>query len=220
MKSMIQIVNELISGGHQVDFYVRKDGGILIRNIDGQHYTGAKGNTRAREMTGQNISEARFKQLKYATEVRMHPVKNVQVKDSIRQEFQRVKKMWNKAFKSKGGKPHPAGYFGWQRIKRTIKEQGEAEALRRIGEAEKYASGVAYSKNVQILAGFIKEAGDKFSNSALLRLAQDVLDNAYAIRDEWIYPAYKQLYDLNNLDVEDQASVNEVARLTRAILRL
>ena len=220
MKSMIQIVNELASGGHQVDFYVRKDGGILIRSIDGEHFTGAKGNARARQLTGQNISEARFKQLKYATEVRMHPVKNVEVKDSIKQEYARVKKMWNKAFKSKAGKPHPAGYFGWKRIKRTIKEQGEAEALRRIGEAEKYASGVAYSKNVQILAGFIKEAGDKFGNQALLKLAQDVLDNAYAIRDEWIYPAYKQLYDLNNIDKDNQPAVDEVARMTRAILRL
>ena len=215
MKSMIQIVNELISGGHQVNFYIRKDGGILIRNIDGEHFTGAKGNARARSMAGQTLSEARFKQLNYATQVRMHPVKNVQVKDSIREEYLRVKKMWNKAFKAKGGKPHPAGYFGWKRIKKSIQDYGEAEALRRISEAEKYASGVAYSKNVQILAGFIKEAGDKAGSAELQKLAQDVLDNAFSIREEWIYEAYKALYKLN--DGED---AKQVAQNVRRILRL
>ena len=215
MKSMMQIVNELISGGHQVNFYIRKDGGILIRNIDGEHFTGAKGNARARSMAGQTLSEARFKQLNYATQVRMHPVKNVQVKDSIREEYLRVKKMWNKAFKAKGGKPHPAGYFGWKRIKKSIRDYGEAEALRRISEAEKYASGVAYSKNVQILAGFIKEAGDKAGSAELQKLAQDVLDNAFSIREEWIYEAYKALYKLN--DGED---AKQVAQNVRRILRL
>lgn len=214
-KTTIQLVNELASAGHQINFYVRKDGGILIRSIDGQHFTGAKGNIRAREMTGQILSEARAKQLSYATEVRLHPVKGVQVKDSIRQEYLRVKKMWNKAFKSKAGKPHPAGYFGWKRIKSSIKQYGEAEALRRISEAEKYASGIAYSKNVQILVSFIRDAGAKYNSQELYALANDVEQNAYSIREEWVYNAYKKLYDLN-----DGIEPKQVAQDVRKILRL
>lgn len=211
---MIQIVNELISGGHQVDFYIRKDGGILIRKIDNEHFSGAHGNARARQMVGAQLSEARFKQLKYATQVRMHPVK-LEVKDSIKEEYQRVKKLWNKAFKSKGGKPHQAGYFGWKRIKTAIKEYGEEEALRRIGEAEKYASGYAYTKNVQHLAAYVLEAGAKLQSNELLTLAQDIYDNAYSIKEEWIYPAYEKLYDLNH-----GVDPKQVAQDVRRILRL
>jgi len=213
--TMLSIVHELLSSGHQVDFYIRKDGGILVRSIDGQHYKGAKGNIRAREMTGQKLSEARFRQLSYATQVRMHPVKNIEVKDSIKKEYQRVKKLWSKAFKSKGGKPHPAGYFGWKRIKQSIKDYGEAEALRRISEAERYATGIAYSKNVQILATFIKIAGDDKDSNELRKLSEDIIANAYSIREEWIEPAYKELYL-----IDKGVDIKQVAQNVRRILRL
>ena len=220
MKSMIQIVNELINGGHQVDFYVRKDGGILIRNIDGQHYTGAKGNARARQMTGQSISEARIKQLSFATASHKASIKEkklglAQPDDAVMQEYARVKKIWNKAFKSRAGKPHPAGYFSKRGLKYIYRTYGREEAMRRIAEAERYASGIAYQKNVEHLAYYIKEAGEKFNSNELKKLADDILANGYRIKEEYIYPAYQQLYDLNaGLDPK------EVAHRVRAILRL
>ena len=105
--------------------------------------------------------------------------------------------------------------FGWNRINRAIKEYGREEALRRIREAEKYASGLAYAKNVEQLAGFIQDAGAKYDSQALMKLAQDVMENAYAIRDEWIYPAYEALYKLN-----DGVPPEQVASNVRTILRL
>ena len=220
MKSMIQIVNELASGGHQVDFYVRKDGGILIRSIDGEHFTGAKGNARARQMTDQSISEARFKQLSFATASHKASIKEkklglAQPDDAVMQEYARVKKIWNKAFKSKAGKPHPAGYFSKKGLKYIYRTYGKEEAMRRIAEAERYATGVAYQKNVEHLAYYIKDAGEKFNSNELKKLADDILANGYQIKEEYIYPAYQQLYDLN-------AGVDpkEVARRVRAILRL
>lgn len=211
---MIQVVSELISAGHDVKFYVRKDGGILIRQIDNEHFTGAHGNARARQMVGAKLSEARAKQLHYATQVRQHPVK-VEVKDSIKQEYQRVKKLWNKAFKAKGGKPHQAGYFGWKRIKTSIKEYGEEEALRRISEAERYATGFAYAKNIQHLADYVLDAGIKLQSDEITQLALDIKENAYSIREEWIYPAYEKLYDLNH-----GIDPKQVAQEVRKILRL
>ena len=211
---MIEVVAKLQSQGHQVDFYVRKDGGILIRNIDGQRFSsGATGNKLARQMAGSTLSEARASQLKFATRARTF--KHPDLDDEVKREWQRVKKKWNKAFKAKGGKPHPAGYFGWNRINRAIKEYGREEALRRIKEAEKYASGVAYAKNVEQLAGFILDAGNKYNSDALKQLASDVLENAYMIRDEWIYPAYKRLYDLNK-----GQDPKQIANDVRTILRL
>lgn len=220
MKSMMQIVHELINGGHQVDFYIRKDGGILIRNIDGEHFTGAHGNARARSMVGQTLSEARFKQLTFATkshiaEVKERKLNKPSLPDSVMNEYQRVKKIWNKAFKSKGGKPHPAGYFSKRGLKYVYRTYGEEEALRRISEAERYATGIAYHKNVQHLADFIRMCADQFDSDELRKLADDIIENAYQIKEEYIYPAYQRLYDINA-----GKDPKQVAQEVRRILRL
>lgn len=215
--TMLQTVVQLQAKGHKVEYYIRKDGGILVKSIDGVRYpSGASGNARARELAGTSLSEARGKQLKYATRTRKtYRRKNISLDEQLEREFARVKKKWNKAFKSKEGKPHPAGYFGKSRIKYAIEHYGKEEALRRILEAERYASGLAYSKNVEILGQFIKLAGDDLHSQELLDLAQDVLDNAYTIREEWIYPAYRELYKLDK-----GVPLKEVVKNTRAILRL
>lgn len=217
--TMMQIVQELISQGHQVDVYIRKDGGILIKSIDGQRFSGAKGNTRAREMTGQKLSEARFAQLKFATgtrkQLRTPSLKKTEIKDAINEEFKRVKKIWNKAFKARKGKPHPAGYFTKARIKKAIRDFGEEEALRRIGEAEKYATGVAYDKNVKYLVAYIRSSAGQYESQELASLADDIEANAYAIREEWIVSAYDELYKLDK-----GVSPQEVASMVRKILRL
>lgn len=210
----MEVVRQLQARGHEIDYYVRKDGGILVRKIDGERYpSGASGNARARQLAGASISEARLSQLKYATRARK--VKKPSLDDEIRKEFERVKKKWNKTFKAKNGKPHPAGYFGWKRIKYLMDKYGKEEALRRIKEAEKYASGFAYEENVKQLAYFIQDAALQYNSPELDKLGKDVLENAFSIKDEWIKPAYDELYKLN-------AGVppKEVARNTRAILRL
>ena len=212
--TMMEVVRQLQAQGHSVSYYVRKDGGILIKNIDGERFpSGASGNARARQIVGASISEARKSQLKFATRARKfkHPT----LDDEIQKEWQRVKKKWNKAFKAKGGKPHPAGYFGWNRINRTIKEQGKEEALRRIHEAERYASGLAYSKNIEYLAVYIKMVADSTKSPEFQSLYDDLIENAYTIKEEWIKPAYDELYNLNK-----GVSPKEVAKNTRAILRL
>ena len=210
----MEVVTKLQSQGHQIDFYVRKDGGILIRNIDGQRFpSGASGNAVARQMAGSTLSEARASQLKFAT--RSRKVKKPSLDDEVRKEFLRVKKKWNKTFKAKGGKPHPAGYFGWNRIKYALDKYGKEEALRRIHEAEKYTSGIAYEKNVRTLAVFVRNAGSQYQSQELLKLADDIEENAYTIREEWIAPAYDELYKLNQ-GIEPK----QIAKNTRAILRL
>lgn len=212
--TMAEIVAELQRQGHEVTIYVRKDGGILIKSIDGERFTGAHGNTRARAMVGTSISQAREAQLKFALRQR-GKMKKVKVPNAVEEEYKRVKKLWNKAFKAKGGKPHPAGYFPKTRIKRILKEYGEEEAMRRIHEAERYASGIAYSKNVEHLADYIRMTANNLNSKELEQLANDILANAYAIRDEWIMPAYQELYKIN-----DGIDPKQVAINVRRILRL
>ena len=215
---MIEVVRKLQEQGHKVEYYIRKDGGILIRRIDSQRFTsGASGNIMARSMAGVEISEARSSQLKYATRAKkqLRKFKNVAVKDELKLEWQRVKKKWNKAFKAKGGKPHQAGYFSWAGIKYTFEKYGDEEAYRRIREAEKYASGIAYEKNVRELSIQIQFVADKIDSNELRQVAQELLDNAYMIKESWIKPAYEKLYQVNA-----GVSANQIAQDLRRILRL
>ena len=211
---MIEVVHQLQRQGHSVSYYVRKDGGLLIKSIDGMQFpSGASGNAYARQLTGSSLSEAREKQLKYAT--RQHVRKKMSIDDEIEKEYKRVKRKWDKAFKAKEGKPHHAGYFGKGRIEYTIKHYGKEEALRRIREAERYTSGLAYSKNVAILSTFVRNAGISYRSEELIQLANDIDENAYAIREEWIDKAYEALYKL-----DEGQPPQEVAASVRKILRL
>ena len=216
---MIDVVMKLVEQGHSVRYYMRRDGGILIRSIDGRHFKGASGNIYARELTGTTISEARMTQLKFATgtrkELRSATLKEINIPDPIWDEYKKVKKIWDKAFKAKGGKASPVGYFTKARIKKALRDYGPEEAMRRISEAEKYATGIAYSKNVQQLAEHIMSAGNQLQSEELMKLAKDIMENAYTIKDEWIYPAYNALYKVNNGQAPKQ-----VASKVRKILRL
>lgn len=212
--TMRQIVSKLQAQGHKVSYYVRKDGGILIKSIDGERFTtGASGNIRARQLLGVDISEARSHQLEYATRQRGRA--RFKLDDEIEKEYQRVKKIWKRKIKPKKGEPHPAGYFGRGRIEYAMKTYGKQEALRRIREAERYALGIAYSKNVEYLITMIRDAGIKLNSQELLQLANDVQENIYNIKEEWIRPAYDELYKLNA-----GLSAQDVAKNTRRILRL
>ena len=59
------------------------------------------------------------------------------------------------------------------------------------------------------------EAGNKYGSSDLVKLSEDLVASAYTIKDEWIKPAYDELYKLNI-----GASPKDVAKNVRSILRL
>ena len=63
-------IKELKARGYRVSYRQRKDGGILIKSIDGHTYRGATGNRVARALLGQKLSEARKVQL-----ARLNPYK-------------------------------------------------------------------------------------------------------------------------------------------------
>lgn len=209
---MREVVRELRAQGHRVEYYVRKDGGILIKRIDNQTYKAATGNIQARQMLGLQISEKRAAQLHQ----NVLQLKNIRkAEEDIKEEWRRVREKWRKAFPRTKGKPHPAGAFTWKRIRRSLRLFGREEAMRRIGEAERYASGLAYSKNVEQLVFYINQAGVDYNSPELQKLAVDVAENAYLIKENAINPAYFELYKLNK-----GKSPKSVARETRAILGL
>lgn len=212
MKTMRQVVSELQAKGHHVTYYVRRDGGILIRSIDGVHYRGASGNAAAREKVNVTLSEAKLKQLRLATKTK----KQLRTADEdLKAEWRRVREVWRKAFPRKKGQPHPAGHLTWGRIKYSLDKYGREEAFKRLAEAEKYAQGIAYYENVKTLGEYVAYVGRMYNSEELINLSKDILSHGSSIREEWIKPAYDELYELNN-----GADPSQVAMNVRTILRL
>ena len=211
-----QTISLLQSQGHKVTFYQRRDGGVLIKSIDGQVFTGATGNLYARAMTGQTLSVKRAKQLGDITWSGKRLQSQIAAKDNdVKKKFKRVQRIWRKAFPRIDGKVPPVGRKTAKKVKWSIEHRGKEETLRLLEESERYAKGKAYSKNVQQLADFINEYGMTYQSSELNQLAKDILANAWMIEEKSISPAYDELYKLN-----DGVPPEEVARNVRIILGL
>lgn len=172
------IIKQLRKEGHRITYYVRKDGGVLIRSIDGQKFTGAAGNAVARQMTGQILSSARQAQTRFAV----------------------VAKKWKRA-----KLPSSAGDLTFRKFTRTIKEEGLSNAYRYLSEKEKYASGIAYSKNIDYLIDKINQYKNSLEGLGrteeipdLDELIEFITLNAWKIKEEWMIPIYERLYDLNH----------------------
>lgn len=214
--TMMKVVSQLQKEGHKVTYYIRKDGGILIKSIDGKHYSGATGNAAARSMVGANISEARTSQLKYITKERSKRRRTLEGK--VAEEYKRVKGLWNKRFKSKDGEAPSVGYLPKSKVAYHVRTGGEEEALRILANKERYTRGMAYPENIQALGEEILRVGRLKKSSSLIDLGDKVIANMYTdiIKEESIYPAYEELYNANNLYKKEE--LDGIAANIEAIL--
>lgn len=130
----IDVVRLLESLGHEVKFHKRTDGGILITQIDGRKFEGAKGNNLAREITGQPVSERRKAQL-----TRINPPKQ-QLSKEFENALRNAQRWWKKS--KKQGKIKKKT---WRKI---VEREGEAEAIRRLKRQTELAKGYTYPENV------------------------------------------------------------------------
>ena len=210
MKTMRQVVDELRRQGHVVTFYTRKDGGILIKTLDGQKFSGATGNLYGRALVGEKLSVKRANQLSRITWTGERAKAQIPHKyDAVKKQLERTQRIWNKAF----GKDSPLGKKTAKKVKWSIEHRGEAETMRLLKEAERYAKGKAYTKNIEYLVSYIREASKSYSSIELDELADYIVDNAWLIMEDTIEPAYRQLYRLNK-----GANPKEVAKKVKKIL--
>jgi hypothetical protein len=211
-----QTINLLRSQGHKVTYYERRDGGVLIKSIDGQRFSGATGNLYARAMSGQTLSVNRAKQLGNITWSGKRLQSQIPSSEKeIKKKLVKVQRIWRKSFPKVDGKVPPVGRKTAKKVKWSLEHRGKEETLRLLEEAEKYAKGKAYSKNIQQLADFINDTGIAYHSKDLQDLAKDILANAWMIEESAINPTYQELYKLN-----DGVPPEEVARNVRSILNL
>lgn len=204
-KTMREVVSDLEKQGHSVTYYVRKDGGILIKTIDGQRFTGATGNLYARAMVGETLSTKRANQLSQITWSGKRAKSQISNKyKKIKDKLKQVQRKWREAF----GVNPPVGKKTSKKVKWQIENKGVEETERLLNEAERYAKGQAYTKNIGYLVDRILDYAEKFKikndgkpsdvQLKLINLADEIMDNKDKIMEKKILVAYEALYDLDH----------------------
>ena len=100
-----------------------------------------------------------------------------------------------------------------------MQEEGVKSAMKKLTQAQRYAEGYATNATIDAFLTAIESYRKLFKqgsqeSEALKKLENDIRTSSGIIKDEYIYPAYKRLYDIkkgNVLDVVDD--VRKVLRL-------
>lgn len=211
-KSINQIVNQLTTQGYDIKVYKRKNGGYLITKINGRKFTGATGNQFARQLVGETLSVARKTQLSSIT------AKRYQYGKDIYKEYKRITTLWRKT-----KLPKSAGKITFKKFQSLIKNEGMKEALKFLGEKERYASGIAYSKNVSLIVQEIRDFANKLTDfkntSQLYELANDIEANSEQIRESDIIPLREELYRFNSESLTEEL-ISDIISNIRSILNI
>lgn len=201
--------------GHQVEYYNRKDGSILVRFIDGVEYKGATGNAVLRALgkplaLNADLSQARKTQLK----IIKPKGKRTQLPKALERKLKTVQELYNK-----NKVPISQGRITKKLIRQILAEEGEEVARKKLTQAQRYAEGYATNATIDAFLTAIQSYRRLFQqgsqeHEALKKLEDDIRLSSGIIKDEYIYPAYKRLYDIK------KGSVLDVVDDVRKILRL
>jgi hypothetical protein len=141
-KSIKDIVQTLRSQGYNITVYKRKDGGYLIKTINGMEYTAAEGNAAARSLAGVSLSEKQTRQMSAnipkIIQANIRPILSSHTKYLIR----KTQKIW------KANPPKVGGKITTKKFRENLKSHGIKEAERLLSEAQRYVTGIAYSKTI------------------------------------------------------------------------
>lgn len=190
--TILEIIKLLISQGHDISYYKRKDGGYRITRIDRERFTGSSGNIQARKLTGVQLSEARERSLKKLTTPKGKGSYNKRRKAPLDEEtkklIQRLQRLYRKAGK-KEGRPTIRNYR-W-----ILKHKGKEEADRLLRQSERRILGLAYVENVEALILRISADLNKKPDVHVEFVMNRIEEMKYNIRDSILMIIYEALYD-------------------------
>lgn len=221
---LIEIIRELQRQGNVINYYHRKDGGYIITSINGIKYKGATGNNVARSMLGTTLEESissnkgLIRTLGKNISYKKGRVRKEKLDEDVKKSLHRVQRKWRKMFKDKKG----YGTITTKTIREHLKKYGKEATLEHLKQLENYSKGIAYDKNVEALASYVRDLANKLTGEAqrvALKLAEDIiLKGMGIIREEDIYPFYIRLYDLKG-DLSQSLQV-QILNDARMILKL
>lgn len=218
------IVKELRSEGHTINFRRRKDGGIIVLEVDGKRFQGASGNNYVRSFKG-----------KYALSDKALTARRKNVSTYIK-DFKSKKPQYYKFRKAYNIKQHPdimkqlrrvqrlarmgeAGTITKDKLRRKIMEEGEDAARAYLNEREMYYRGYA---NEGIILEVYNRLKRVFDNEALndYEALLERFGGGYGIITEaQIKELLNALYDYDTLGEDGRSeAAQEILTILQTIL--
>ena len=191
--SVKDMISKLESLGFSVKARQRKDGGYIITSINGQKFTGAKGNTYARSLLGEELSTARQEQLSFNVKKYIQGAKKkATLDDEMKKELRRVQRIWRKR--------KVKARITAKKVKEHLAEEGREAAKRYLERQERYGEGYAYEENVEYLAQYINDVAKGIKDAELAAASNKVADYVRSkmglFKEEWISPVYRAWYEV------------------------
>ena len=209
-----QVINKLIKEGHKVTYYTRKDGGVRITSIDSQRFTGSTGNTRARALTGESLSERRQVQLSRSymkTEKGQwgHPKSK---KEPLPDEAKRLIRKAQRVFRKQGV---IAGTSSTYRFRINVEKLGYERAIERLKQNIRYAQGLAYEENVDHVKSLLKDYGNKLrmtpeETQQFDELLKKIENKKERFKDIWIKEIRQVLYNIKDGEISVQNLLDDI----------
>lgn len=197
--SVKDMISRLESLGFSVKARQRKDGGYIITSINGQKFTGAKGNTYARSLLGEELSQARQEQLSFNVNKYIQGAKKkATLDDEMKKELRKVQRLWRKR--------KVKARITAKKVKEHIAEEGREAAFRYLQRQTRYGEGYAYEENVEYLAEYVENVAlgisDKEYKEATKKVADFIRSKMSLFKEEWIAKVYGYWYEVirNNYD--------------------
>ena len=171
-----QMAIKLQSQGYQVKLRHRKEGGARISSINGKSFIGSEGNTEARRMLGQALSQTQQKHLqKIKTNKGTfgHRKKKALEDDLIKMQ-EKVNRAFKKAvkegrFKQKG---KTAPKITRAKIRYRLAKYGRQATEEYLQRALKYAKGFTYTENLIALKQRLEADNAKKHSTSVKRVIQ------------------------------------------------
>ena len=196
--TVLNLVKQLQLKGYKVTFYKRKDGGILIRSINGQKFTAAKGNVYARQILGVEISQRRKSQLTKITKARpWYKTHQIETPEDLEKFRKSVMRKWKKA--------GLRGSISKVNLKHMIADRGIEGAKQYLTEMERHTEGKAYYSQVEALLARIEQdmnavSGDSEESNWLQELYALIQNRKEEFKVEWIFAIFDILYNWESND--------------------
>lgn len=202
---LINIIKELKKLGHSVAYTHRKDGGYVIRRIDGISYAGKLGNQVARNLVGVKLSTAREVQLKrIRTPKGKRAVKRAKLPDILLKKLKRIQRLWRKE--------HPTiqGTASLRNVRYYYETYGEEKTILELEKSYRYAQGYAYIENVKWLIQRIDIDLSKNYNKEMKDVRDLIYSKMMVFREEWFSTIYYEAvypWEQNKMSGEESARI-------------
>lgn len=193
------IIKQLETKGFEIQFRTRNDGGLLITKINGVSFKGASGNTRARELSGVQLSQAQISQRSYNVSTFIKGYKHPRDKfdKDLKAKVKKVQYLWRKNKVN--------GKITMRKAREHFRKAGRKGLEDYLSKMERYGLGLAYEENVRWLSEYARNVamGLRANNQVnaarkYVELAEYMMSISETFHEAWINPIYNYLYEVRD----------------------